>query len=108
MPANLIKTADLVSAARKRGFTCRVSAQNFQGDYVEIGAPDQPITGGWHNGCQYVGAFAILKGAPGNYAYNSWFYGPFHPGYVRRDSFGVQKLLAHPAMAGVALPNREG
>ena len=107
MPAHLIKIDDIVTAARERGFAVRPYL-TAKGEGAYISAPGREVGGVWSNGCQYTSCDFVIDCDPDNYAYNSWFYGPFHPEHTRRDSYGVSELLAHPAMAGVALPVREG
>lgn len=91
----LIRIADLASAAKARGFKVMHYTHS-----VEIWSPKhEGETAVWYAGSIYSTAEFNISDRPSiGYGYNPWFHGPFHDGYCQSDAFGVQKLLAHPAM----------
>lgn len=104
----LINIETITRAAEERGFKVKMFrslGDAYTGLSAEIDFPEHDDRrGGWHNGCQYSGADAIISDGPDiGYGYNGFFYGPWHVGHVRSDNFGLEKLLAHPAMLGVAI-----
>ncbi len=95
-----LSIAALANNAKTRGFHVHLS---HDGSYAELHAPEHDGAKAviW-SGATYSTADIILTDRPGSYGYNPFFYGPFHPGLCRSTSFGVQKLLSHPAMGEAA------
>jgi hypothetical protein len=98
MTMKLLNIKSLADLARTKGFDVHLS---HDGSYAEFHAPEHngPKAVNWH-GSVYSTAEIIVSDRPGSYGYNTFFYGPFHPGLCRSTDRGVEKLLAHPAMFG--------
>lgn len=79
--------------AEQKGFKVR----RWQGN-IEVYNPDHVYKNNGfyygHSDCDYN----ISDSCDTGYGYNSWFYGPFHPGLTRSTCPHVLRLLAHPLM----------